>query len=246
MYILYLDDAGSVGNPNEKHFILGGLCIFERQIHWLANELEKVAASSSHPQPETLELHGNQIFAGRKFWRSVQKPERSRIIRHGLAAARALKGDWCLFGVVVDKIERSPEDPIEYAFEQLCNRFDRFLQRKHRQNNSQRGIIVLDKSTRETRLQSMATEFRSTGHRWGKTRNLADVPFFVDSAATRAVQYADLVAYALWRNFEKGDTQFFDVISDSFDREGRAVHGLHHYKEKNLFCDCPACAPLLI
>ena len=73
---------------------------------------------------------------------------------------------------------------------------------------------------------------------------MADVPLFVDSRATRIIQYADLVAYALWRKFEKGDDEFFDVISDAFDREGGVVHGLHHFKDPQHSCDCPGCLPL--
>ncbi len=68
------------------------------------------------------------------------------------------------------------------------------------------------------------------------------MPFFVDSKATRLIQYADLVSYALWRKFEKQDDEFFDAVSDAFDREGSVVHGLHHYKNRSEFCDCPGCA----
>lgn len=71
--------------------------------------------------------------------------------------------------------------------------------------------------------------------------NLADVPFFVDSKATRGIQYADLVAYALWRKYERGDGEFFDGIANWFDSEGGVVHGLHHYRNRNDFCECPAC-----
>ena len=77
----------------------------------------------------------------------------------------------------------------------------------------------------------------------GVVRNLADVPLFVDSRATRCIQYADLVAYAMWRKFEKGDGEFFDVIADSFDSEGGVVHGLHHFKRFDDACDCPVCVP---
>ena len=45
------------------------------------------------------------------------------------------------------------------------------------------------------------------------------MPFFVDSKATRLIQYADLVAYALWRKFEKQDDEVFDAVSDAFDWE---------------------------
>ena len=93
------------------------------------------------------------------------------------------------------------------------------------------------------RLQSLADEFKSVGHNWGVTRNLADVPLFVDSRSTRIIQYADLVAYAIWRKFEKNDDEFFDVISGDFDREGGVVHGLYHLKNPSDPCDCPACRP---
>ena len=93
------------------------------------------------------------------------------------------------------------------------------------------------------RLQSLAAEFKSVGHSWGVTRNLADVPLFVDSRSTRIIQYVDLVAYAIWRKFEKGDDEFFDVISGDFDREGGVVHGLYHLKHSSVPCDCPGCRP---
>ena len=135
------------------------------------------------------------------------------VIKRGLLSARNLVGPWRLFGVVVDKRERSPEDSVEYAFEQLSNRFDLLLKRLYHQGDNQRGLIVLDKASQETRLQSLALEFKTIGHRWGVTHNLVDVPLFVDSRATRLIQYADLVAYAMWQKFEKGNGEFFDVIA---------------------------------
>ncbi|WP_211099257.1 DUF3800 domain-containing protein [Skermanella aerolata] len=95
-------------------------------------------------------------------------------------------------------------------------------------------------------MQSLAIEFKSAGHRWGFPRNIVDVPFFVDSQATRLIQYADLVSYALWRKFEQGDSEFFEAISSSFDSDGGAVHGLHHLKGRSEACDCPACANRLL
>jgi hypothetical protein len=248
MYVLYLDDAGSVTNPKERHFVLAGIAIYEQQIHWLGQELERVAATTKHHTPDKLELHGNQILAGRNWWRSVEKDERRRVIRDSLSAAQSLRGKetWCLFGVVVDKTQIGIEDPVEYAFEQIVMRFDKFLMRRYRDNKKDKGLLVLDKSTRETRLQSLAIEFKNSGHRWGLPRNIVDVPFFVDSQATRLIQYADLVSYALWRKFEQGDNNFFEIISNSFDSEGGVIHGLHHLKDKSTLCDCPACVRRLL
>lgn len=226
MHILYLDDAGSVGNPQERFFILAGVSLFERQTYHLECKLDEVAARFPAPDAKQLELHGNQILAGRGFWRSVPKQERRRAICDALSSFRQVWGRRSLFGAVIEKSAISPEDPIEFAFEEVSSRFDRFLMRMHRAGKAERGIIVLDKTTMETRLQALATEFRFTGHRAGRLHNLADVPFFVDSKASRLVQYADLVAYALWRHFEKGDSEFFDIIANDFDQEGGVVHGL--------------------
>ena len=243
MHLLYLDDSGSVKNRDEKHFILAGISIFERQAYWLQKALDDLADSQAHSESNRLEFHGNQILAGRGRWRGIRIEQRRALIRESLATAQTLITDqWRLFGVVVDKQALSPEDAVEYAFEQMCNRFDRFLSRLYHQDGyNQRGLIILDKSAEETRLQSLATEFRTIGHRWGVTRNLVDVPLFVDSRATRCIQYADLVAYAMRRKFEEGDDEFFNVISPFFDSEGGVIHGLHHYRNRDDLCDCPAC-----
>ena len=242
MYLLYLDDAGAAKNPAEKHFVLAGIAVFERQAYWLQNSLERFVSTLGHPAPEMLEIHSNPIRNGRGWWRRVPRENRRAVIADGLKSVQGLaRYQWRLFGVVVDKEAVFPEDPVEYAFEQICSRFNLFLRRLYLQGDPQRGLIVLDKSAQESKLQSLASEFRAFGHRWGAMTNLADVPFFVDSRATRGIQYADLVAYALWRKYERGDGEFFDVIGNWFDSEGGVVHGLHHYRNQNDPCDCPAC-----
>ena len=97
------------------------------------------------------------------------------------------------------------------------------------------------KSDQENRLQSLAFEFRNFGNRWGTMTNLADVPFFVDSRATRCIQYADLVSYAMWRKYEENDGEFFQLIENWFDSHNGVVHDLHHFRHRDDFCDCPSC-----
>ena len=242
MYILYVDDAGSVGNHSERHFILAGIALFERHIEHLERTLNYLAVQTGLSDPATLEFHGNQMLPGSKRWRAVRgELDRRKIIRTALGATAALRGKWALFGVVVNKAAISPRDPVEYAFEQLCSRFDYFLGRQVRNGARQRGLIILDRTTRETRLQELATSFRRDGHSWGRLKNIVDVPFFVDSQATRAIQYADLVTYALWRKFEQGVAEFFEAIKHRFDAEGAVVHGLLHERYAESACDCPYC-----
>ncbi len=227
MYLLYLDDAGSVSNSSDTHVVLAGIALFERQVHFLDGLLSSLAAEIAPEAPHELEFHANHMQAGKGFWRSIQdRSVRRRYLAEALSKADQLHGKWALFGVVVEKASASPDDALEYAFEQIISRFDRFLGRMYKKNETQRGLLILDKSTQETRLQGLARDFRRNGHRWGRLNNIVDVPFFVDSRATRAIQYADMVAYALWRHYEKGDSEFFNVIETAFDAEGGVRHGL--------------------
>jgi len=234
VFILYLDDAGSVGNSADKHVVLAGVALFERQVHFLDLKLNEIAEKICPDDPLGLEFHANHILNGKKHWRRFSdKPTRRRHLANGLSVIDKLQGHRALFGVVVEKAAVSPQDAIEYAFEQICSRFDQFLERRNRSlkkgdaREKQRGLLIFDKSTRETRLQSLTREFRRNGHTWGKLRNFVDVPFFVDSEATRAIQYADMVAYALWRKYEKTDDAFFKIIETAFDACGGVRHGLH-------------------
>lgn len=242
MFLLYLDDAGTVESADQRHFVLSGVCLFERQVHFLSKEMDNLAALICPEDPERLEFHGSHMLPGKGFWRSIKdRTLRREHVKSALATARQLQGHLALFGVVVEKAAVAGEDPVEYAFEQIVSRFDTFLKRQHRKGNTQRGLIILDKSTMETRMQTLARDFRKNGSRWGSVTNLADVPMFVDSAATRAVQYADLVSYALWQRFEKQDPEFLNQVADLFDHEGGVVHGLLHKSLNGLSCDCPYC-----
>jgi len=131
---------------------------------------------------------------------------------------------------------------MEIAFEQLCSRFDLYLKRLHVvDKNTHRGLLVLDESSYETSLQKMATNFRELGTRWGVVANLAEVPLFVDSRASRLVQLADHVAYSVFRRYEAGDASYLDIILNKFDSENGKLHGLIHKQNADSNCMCPAC-----
>jgi len=131
---------------------------------------------------------------------------------------------------VIKKAALSGVDPVEYAFEQLVSRFDLFLSRQYtKYKTPQRGLMLFDKSRTERRIQTLAHEFKYIGHSWGKLRNYAEVPVFLDSKASRLIQLADLVAYALFRQYECGDSIFYEVIKDCFDFDSGVKHGLYLY-----------------
>jgi hypothetical protein len=198
LFLLYADESGNPSGSDQNHFILAGVSVFERRSHWLSMELDKIAARFSASYPFSVELHGNPMFAGRKFWRQFPKQQRTDAIKDALALIDGKH--YRIFASVVNKVSISPEDPVRSTFQQLITRFDHFLTREHTHfNNTHRGLVIFDKTSKESSIQSLARDFKTMGHDWGSLRNMAEVPAFIDSEATRIIQLADLVAYALFR-----------------------------------------------
>ena len=168
--------------------------------------------------------------SGNGAWRRHSKDDRFQAIKDALQVGVADRSsrNVRLFGAVIKKAAVAGQDPVELAFEQLTSRYDLFLKRLfNKHNDAQRGLILLDKSSTENRIQTLAREFKYEGHSWGRTKNYAEVPVFLDSKASRLIQLADLVAFALFRFYEHNDNSFYDVVKHCFDAEGGVEHGLY-------------------
>lgn len=230
MHLFYVDESGSVSDPSQQYFVLAGVAVFERKTHWIEQNLNSIAARFDPVTPERLELHGSPMRSGREGWKAHALADRLAAIRDALhdgVVNHHPKGAR-LFAAVVKKSALPGADPVVHAFEQISSRFDMFLRRLYtKHGDPQRGIMVFDKSSTEQRIQTLARDFKYSGHSWGTTENYAEVPLFLDSRASRLIQLADLVAYAIFRHFEHKDSAFFDVIKDCFDAEGGVRHGLY-------------------
>jgi hypothetical protein len=227
MHLLYLDDSGSVHDASQQFFVLAGVSVFERQGHWLAEKLDAVAARFDPADPSAFELHGSPMLKGSKQWRTIPRADREQGMKDALKVLAASHSSNRAFGVAVRKSVIFPRDPVEYAFEQLCGRFDHYLMRLFKAGDTQRGLIVFDKSAQEAAIQSLAIDFKKNGHSRGVLRNMAEVPVFLDSRNSRLVQLADLIAHAIFRKVERGDSSYFDIIQPRFDALGGVVHGFH-------------------
>lgn len=246
MHVLYVDDSGSVSDPTQTYFVLGAVSVYERGIYHLIKAADDCVASFGFADSEDIELHGTDMYAGKgKPWNDMkQRSEREKLVHCALGTLVENNASVRLFAVAVDKAGVGPRDPVEVAFEELCNRFNLFLQRTfNRTRDRQRGLIVMDESRHERPLQALARNFRVNGATWGQFRNLAEVPLFVDSKATRLIQLADLVAWSTFRRYEFQDGRFFDQLIPRFDADGGVIHGLYHARGSTMStpCHCPAC-----
>lgn len=247
MYLMYLDDSGSVANKNEKHFVLAGVIAHESKVHWINSGLQSIASNLSVTQPEQIEFHASEMYCRRRgIWKDFTKERSISTIKSVLQVIPHEARDnskFCVVGCIVDKESYPHMDPVELAFENLCSRFDIFLSKRNQeshQRSKESGLIIFDKSSSETSLQRLALDFRRIGTRWNVTRSLHEVPLFVDSRASRGIQLADHVAYAIFRRYEHGDINYFNIIQGCFDSDSERIHGLVHktYKQD---CTCPGC-----
>ena len=242
MYLLYLDDSGSVANKNEAYLVLGGVCVPETSTRWLSYELEKLAHEINPENSAAVEFHASEIFGGRgRIWSKFTKPERIEIIRRVLLVLDNAYSNIVAFACAVHKNSYPSDDPVMLAFEDLSSRFNMFL-RNESSDYNHKGLIVLDKSSYETSLQDLSFQFREQGDRWGSyQRNIIETPLFIDSRASRIIQLADHIAYSVFRRYNAGDINYFNCIEGRFDQRGGVIHGLAHKQLYKRDCTCPAC-----
>lgn len=147
----------------------------------------------------------------------------------------------CTDKTTFDAVPHTP--PFEEAFEQVVERYHRFLE-----NKRSYGLLVQDQNeTVVLRLTDLMRLFHQRGTRWtSQIRMLVETPLFVDSSLTSMVQMADVCAYATRRFCEHNETALFNLIFPRFNRVGSRAVGIRHYtnrgKSTGRRCNCQICA----
>ncbi|SPF50445.1 conserved hypothetical protein [Candidatus Sulfopaludibacter sp. SbA4] len=133
-----------------------------------------------------------------------------------------------LFGVAIEKSSQCYGEPaVQIAVEEVCGRFNLFLARRHKENDTQRGLIVFAEGRFDQRARTWVRTFRRSGTRIGSIRNFAeDLPYSASANDSRMLQLADYVAHAIFLKFEQNDDSLLRPIQDKFDHVGTRNHGL--------------------
>ena len=131
-------------------------------------------------------------------------------------------------------VQSTSKNVNEELFSQITSRFNMFLRRKFLKNEEPaRGLCIFDKTKLENKYQNWSKIYQSLGNRWNqKLNNFAELPLFLDSTMSRSIQLADLIAFALFRNYEYNDDTYFSIIKDCFDQDKNQVHGLYVLEKK--------------
>lgn len=266
MYLLFVDESGTHGSA--EAFILGGMAIHEQDAARLQQQLETLVAKHLGRRGEALdhfELHAGEMRNAKKpssttrhgrpsVWAEVPRLQRLDL----LEAAYRLIADFrpadarqphYLFGVALDKRFMQHDAQVnreQYAYEILLNKFDVMLKHQRvKRGLHNRGLVIHDRRViAERDIQAWTAEWRVAAGRVGQLKNLADVPLFADSRASRLLQVADLVAYALSRNYmNPSDPRYLELIWDRFHTDNGVQHGCAHYTPSfgQRSCSCRPC-----
>ena len=269
LYLLYLDESGTHGGS--PVFILGGLALHEQDTWHLQTKLSGIVqrAIPAGRDPLEFELHAAEIKSPRAGqsrqrrggrtrpvspWAQVDTPERLKVLQSGY---RAIAKYACkdpaypcaAIGAVVDR--RSYADCEQRAYEEVLHKFDEMLQTQAKASGvHQRGIVIHDRRVVERDVQSWAHDWRQVAGRIGKLTHLSDVPFFADSRASRLIQAADFVSWALWRYYglATADERWVKPLWPLFtEPDGASMHRLIHVHQgfQAGTCRCPPCASRL-
>ena len=103
MFVLYLDDSGSVKNRNERHFVLAGIAVYERQAYHLIGSVDNFVSSLNLGEVHDVELHGSAMANGKKApWKGMPRLERLDTIERGLGLLSNAHWSVKAFAVAVD------------------------------------------------------------------------------------------------------------------------------------------------
>lgn len=243
MQMMFVDESGTPprkGAANPKYFVLGGLIIPETIWHQVRDDLNQIK--------------GKYGVQGELKWRyfvpanmdpanpmsGLSKDQRDALrleVFHMLSRYRSVR----IIAVVVDgsraysekKYVNSQDDLYWYAYKQLVERFQYYLQDIHKDTGlPANGIVVCDHrgSQDDSMLRSLHAHLvEDDVHNTSQLRNLIENVFLSPSHMGIGIQLADLVAGAVFRNFERDDARWFDLIRGSFRRSHKGAidgHGL--------------------
>ena len=244
MYLLYLDESGNESDVTDKHFVLGGLAVFERQTYFLSRDVEEVQ-TRHFPSLPPIEFHASSMRAGKHFWRDIERAKRETILGDLARVIRNSNQEGvALFAAVVEKTKDLwGERAVEYATEEICRRFDIFLARRHFGGDPQRGLLIFSEGKFDKRAKIWVRNFRELGTRWGTLKNLSDIPYFASVRENRLLQLADVIAHGMFLLYERRDSSLAKDLISRFDQADGVMHGLMHFRaDRSSACPCPACS----
>lgn len=265
MYSLVLDESGT--HAGAPVLLVAGVAVHETDVRQLEADIHAVLDHHLTPlgqDPYEFEAHAADLKTparprprggGRGVrpgspWLGISSQVRLDVLNDVYDAVsnfKAASEDFpCrIFGAVIDRRNKTQTKAERMAYEHVLHRFDEMLTEVSDSSGvEQRGIVLHDRRDGYDRtVQDLTAKWqRATGS--SRIDRLVHVPVFADSRASRLIQAADFISYALWRHYNNGETEHIDLLWPLVGRgENNELAGvLHRCPEfAGKACTCEPC-----
>lgn len=241
MYVLFLDESGTPpkrGSDAPAYFVLGGAIIHEARWSGIRDALLGLKARRGlrgelkwrYFAPANEDAHNPMRLCDPAERNDIRREVYAILRQHAVVTLAAVCSGSAAYALpsVADQA-----DIYHLAYKAVSERFHYFCQGARRRGETDaHGIIVIDhrgahddrrlRAYHETLVHASA-EFNT------RYAMLIESLFVQPSNLSIGIQLADMVAGAVWRRFERGDTQYYDEIEPTLRRSPTGVvdgHGL--------------------
>ncbi len=197
MYLIYVDESGTIDIGDSENFVLGAVIVNEDRWFELDKRVKELKDKYFSGQAHLVEIHMCDI-AHRKGWFSRFRPaERTEIIEDILELIK--KVEMRTVYVVIKKQELLKKINIrywayEFLFERICYQLKDMNEGKEKEEY---GILLFDSigKKRNSEIWDIVSKLLEEGGRYEMNKHLIDGPIFSESNIRSPLQIADCVAY---------------------------------------------------
>jgi len=225
MHLLFIDESGSL-SPKGKHrpddkFVLGGIIISEDT--WFKIDADLKALKKRYAVEKEIKwryFYQNKDKLTPISHLDADQKEQLRTEIFGIIARyKSIK----IISVVADVSQcylkpyiRSDDELYWYAYKQLIERFQYYLQDLTKEaGGKMNGIVICDhrEHRQDKRLQDMHYKMLYGQQRYASHfDNILEGVFIVPSHFSTGIQFADMVAGSMYRWYAKNDDRFYGQI----------------------------------
>lgn len=236
MQILFVDESGTPPPPEKQKdtplFVLGGVVVPEDLWYKLAADLRRLKDHFKIEGEIKWRYFAPEKPRAKRHSLSHLKPEQKEALRTKLyeiiRAYRSIR----LICVVTNvplayrlAYMKNADDLYWYSYKQLTERFQYYLQDLERTVGQRvNGIVVCDHRAPkdDTRLRELHHQLL-IGDKvtFSRYENLIEGLFIAPSHLSVGVQFADMVAGAVFRAYKASDQRYFSQINASFRRSAK-------------------------
>jgi hypothetical protein len=225
LYFLFLDESGTPPNPDKaagKYLVIGGVIIPEGAWHGVAKDFAKATAKVRGELKWKYFGTGNKDNSLSHLNKDETEQVRTDVFR-AITSRKAVKLICCVTSV--EAAYKRPtivnqDDVYHLTYKGVTERFQYFLQDATRVTGQpQYGIVVSDHrmSNDDAKLRKRHHELLDgTEDFMANYANVIETIFFSPSDASVGLQLADMVAGAVHRSFQYGESRFSDLVKGSF------------------------------